>query len=58
MNHTQMEQLDKKQMNYIEKMNPLEKHAFEIAKRQLKSSFSLEKSIGYLNDTIQKVKPS
>jgi hypothetical protein len=34
---------------YLKQFTPLENDAFIIAKRQLKSSFDLEKSIGYLN---------
>ena len=33
---------------YLKQMNPLEIHALDIAKRQLKTSFDLEKSIGFL----------
>ena len=33
--------------DYIEQMTPLQKVAYEIAKVQLKSSFCIEKSIGY-----------
>lgn len=32
---------------YIENFNPLEKIAYEIAKSRLKTSFDIEKSIGY-----------
>jgi uncharacterized protein YpmS len=33
---------------YIENFNPLEKIAYEIAKSRLKTSFDIEKSIGYV----------
>lgn len=33
---------------YINSLNPIEKEALNIAKEQLKSSFCLEKSIGFL----------
>ncbi len=33
---------------YIEQMNPLQKIAYEIAKSQLKSSFCIEHSIGFI----------
>ena len=32
---------------YIDNFNPLEKIAYEIAKTRLKTSFDIEKSIGY-----------
>lgn len=32
---------------YIESLNPLEKIAYEIAKSRLKTSFDIEKSIGF-----------
>lgn len=32
---------------YIDQMNDLEKIAYEISKTRLKSSFDIEKSIGY-----------
>jgi hypothetical protein len=32
---------------YIDNFNPLEKIAYEIAKSRLKTSFDIEKSIGY-----------
>jgi hypothetical protein len=32
---------------YIESLNPLEKIAYEIAKARLKTSFDIEKSIGF-----------
>uniref|UniRef100_A0A6C0ESI5 Uncharacterized protein n=1 Tax=viral metagenome TaxID=1070528 RepID=A0A6C0ESI5_9ZZZZ len=34
-------------INYIKQMTPLQKVAYEIAKKHLKSSFCIEKSIGY-----------
>jgi hypothetical protein len=39
---------EKEKEYFIEQLSPLEKHALEIAKRQLKTSFDLEKSIGFL----------
>lgn len=33
---------------YIDNFNPLEKIAYEIAKSRLKTSFDIEKSIGYI----------
>jgi hypothetical protein len=35
--------------NYIETLNPLEYKALTISIRELETSFSLEKSIGYIN---------
>ena len=32
---------------YIETLNPLEKIAYDIAKSRLKTSFDIEKSIGF-----------
>ena len=40
--------VDKSVEQYIQQMTPLEMVAYEIAKKQLKSSFSIEKSIGYI----------
>ena len=40
---------DKEKQKYIESLSQQEKKALEIAKKQLESSFCLEKSIGYLN---------
>jgi hypothetical protein len=37
--------------NYIESLNPLEYKALAISIRELETSFSLEKSIGYINYT-------
>jgi hypothetical protein len=34
---------------YINQMTPTEKKALEIARRNLESSFDIEKSIGYLD---------
>jgi hypothetical protein len=34
---------------YVAQLNPLQLHALRIAKEDLKSSFSLEKSIGFIN---------
>lgn len=39
---------DKVINEYIEQMNPLQKVAYEIAKKQLKSSFCIEHSIGFI----------
>jgi hypothetical protein len=35
--------------NYIESLNPLEYKALTISIKELETSFSLEKSIGYIN---------
>ncbi len=37
--------------NYIETLSPLEYKALAISIRELETSFSLEKSIGYINYT-------
>ena len=37
--------------NYIESLNPLEYKALAISIRELETSFSLEKSIGFINYT-------
>jgi hypothetical protein len=37
--------------NYIETLNPLEYKALAISIRELETSFSLEKSIGYIKYT-------
>lgn len=42
-------QKDDEKQKYIESLSQQEKKALEIAKKQLESSFCLEKSIGYLN---------
>jgi hypothetical protein len=39
------------QKNYIESLSPLEYKALAISIRELETSFSLEKSIGYINYT-------
>ena len=39
--------IDSKVQKYIESLNPLEKIAYEIAKTRLKTSFDIEKSIGF-----------
>ena len=39
--------------NYIESLNPLEYKALAISIRELETSFSLEKSIGYINYTTE-----
>jgi hypothetical protein len=41
--------------NYIETLSPLEYKALAISIRELETSFSLEKSVGYINYT-KKVK--
>ena len=43
------ESKDSKIKEYIESFNPLEKIAYEIAKSRLKTSFDIEKSIGFKN---------
>jgi len=35
--------------DYIESLNPLQYKALQISIRELESSFSLEKSVGYIN---------
>ena len=35
--------------NYIESLNPMEYKALAIALKELESSFSIEKSIGFIN---------
>ena len=42
-NHTNESMSDK----YIQQLNPLQLVAYEIAKSRLKSSFDIEKSIGF-----------
>ena len=37
--------------NYIESLNPLEYKSLAISIRELETSFSLDKSIGYINYT-------
>ena len=37
------------QNEYLQQLTPLEKVALKIAQEDLESSFSLEKSIGYIN---------
>jgi hypothetical protein len=39
---------DVKIKEYIEQMTPLQKIAYEISKKQLKSSFCIERSIGFI----------
>ena len=34
--------------SYVKEMNPTEKKTYEIAKEHLESSFSIEKSIGFI----------
>jgi hypothetical protein len=46
-NENENENEKEKIMKYIEQMAPLQKIAYEIAKKHLKSSFCIEKSIGY-----------
>tara|TARA_B100001093_G_scaffold504267_1_gene559828 strand:+ start:604 stop:780 length:177 start_codon:yes stop_codon:yes gene_type:complete len=45
----QKNQKNDEKQKYIESLSQQEKEALEIAKKQLESSFCLEKSIGYLN---------
>ena len=40
--------VENKIKEYINQLNPLQQIAYEIAKKQLKSSFTTEKSIGYI----------
>tara|TARA_Y100000389_G_scaffold661_1_gene654 strand:+ start:705 stop:884 length:180 start_codon:yes stop_codon:yes gene_type:complete len=42
------ENLEKLINEYINQLNELEKIALKVAKEQLESSFSIEKSIGFL----------
>ena len=42
------ENLEKLISEYINQLDELEKIALEVAKEQLESSFSIEKSIGFL----------
>ena len=44
----EMHENEMHEMEYLKQLNPLENEALIIAKRQLKTSFDLEKSIGYL----------
>jgi len=44
-----IETKDSKIKEYIEAFNPLEKIAYDIAKSRLKTSFDIEKSIGFKN---------
>jgi hypothetical protein len=52
MEQTQNKTQNKTQENiikkYIEQMSEIEKIAFEIAKKNLESSFDIEKSIGFI----------
>jgi len=42
--------MDKKQeKKYLTSLNDKERKAYEIAKQHLKSSFNIQKSIGYIN---------
>ena len=41
-------ELDNSITEYIDSLNEIERLAFDIAKRELKSSFIIEKTIGYL----------
>ena len=43
---------------YIQSLEDYEREAYSIAKKQLKSSFSLEKSIGYKRYVEEKKKKS
>jgi hypothetical protein len=42
---------DLKIKEYIESFNPLERIAYDIAKKRLKTSFDIEKSIGFKTKT-------
>ena len=50
------ENLEKISSEYINQLDELEKIALEVAKEQLESSFSIEKSIGFLKWNENKVK--
>ena len=43
-----MDKLDDKVDEYIKQMNPKELSTYDIAKKQLGSSFNIKKSIGYI----------
>jgi len=43
-----MPEVEKQIKEYIESFNEKEKIAYEIAKKQLESSFNIEKSIGFM----------
>lgn len=43
-----MPEVEKQIKEYIESFNKKEKIAYEIAKKQLESSFNIEKSIGFM----------
>ena len=46
---TKLNHLDESiETSYIKQLNPLEMIAYEIAKKQLKSSFVIDKSIGFI----------
>ena len=48
MESEKVEKVEKdKVKEYIEKLNPLEKIAYDIAVSRLKTSFDIEKSIGF-----------
>jgi len=48
-NQSNIETIDAAFLDYIESLNPLQYKALQISIRELESSFSLEKSIGYIN---------
>lgn len=43
-----MDKVDTKMEDYIKQMNDKQRIAYEIAKKQLGSSFNIQKSIGYI----------
>ena len=47
-NNIKMPEVEKQIKEYIESFNEKEKIAYEIAKKQLESSFNIEKSIGFM----------
>ena len=47
MENTMEKDMEKTIEEYIDSLNEIERLAFDIAKRELKSSFIIEKTIGY-----------
>ena len=47
-NNIKMPEVEEQIKEYIESFNEKEKIAYEIAKKQLESSFNIEKSIGFM----------
>ena len=47
-NNIKMPEVEEQIKEYIESFNEREKIAYEIAKKQLESSFNIEKSIGFM----------